>query len=547
MKKIEIIDGVTSGENFAKDINDNFNDLATGSTVGGITDVTYTELITLISTSGLTAGSQYRISDFNTRHYIVDGNGNRHFGEGNEVTGELEPLIVLATDVNIIDKEAKSSLYPQDIIYYDWNPDNWLHDMSFANADETYDTIILGFTGVITFRHDTLLDNYMGYDFRNVKFRRWETNTPTWNSGTTYVTDNFVNYNGFIYKSISTTGNTNNEPSSNSDYWVELLDLSLTTYWNNRSDQNMDIPSSIVYADFKTFAEGTGTATYDICCRSNHLEGFKDTADMWEATGSLLSNNVFFLQDENYYTVYSNSISAEFYGNTIGGIFYNNNIGIYFNYNTIGSEFNNNTIGIYFYYNIIGFQFYSNTIENDCDYNNIGNNFNSNSIGNDFRGNSIGNDFNNNTIGNEFYSNGIGNEFYSNTIGNDFNNNGIGNEFYSNGIGNYFFSNGIGNEFNNNTIANNFNNNSIGNDFFSNTIFNSIIYLLVTGNSFQYNTIKDGIDFIGINFTPDTHVYTNYSKKIFKRAGGAIRLSYYDENDVLNIVDPDFGGVVIPQ
>ena len=67
-----------------------------------------------------------------------------------------EPLIVSATDVNKIDIVAKSPSFPQDIIYYDTsdaNPANW----------------------AITYRHDTLKNLSTWYDWRTIKFTRWET------------------------------------------------------------------------------------------------------------------------------------------------------------------------------------------------------------------------------------------------------------------------------------------------------------------------------------------------------------------------------------
>lgn len=556
-----------------------------------IINVTYEELVNLINSNLLNPGLQYLITDFNTRHYIVDADGNRYFGEGNEVTGINEPLLVTASSINTIDKEAKSSLYPQDIIHYDWNPNNWLQDLSFADADDTSTIIISGFTGVITFRHDTLLDNYMSYDFRNVRFRRWETDTFNWDSGSTYVKHQFVNYNGWIYVS-SVMNNINNIPVAGSDYWVKLLDLYFTTYWNSFPSNVNGLQSSSVYADFLTFSEITGTtALYELCCRSNHFEGFKDNSNYWSVNGTLLTNNVFFLQDDGYYTVHSNvigpkscgnTIADNFYGNTIGSdffsnivgdYFYNNNIGNSFYSNIIGDDASENTIGNNFYPNIIGRNFYSNTIgenfyrniigesfnfnvignrfdtnviKNRINLNTIGNSFNQNNIGNDFYSNNIGNFFYSNTIGNIFYYNTIGNEFQENTTGTYFQNNIIGNLYRQNTIGNnsegnsianYFWHNTIGNSFIQNIIGNSFSFNNIGNNFGGNTIFNSIGYLTIpTGTTFQQNTIKDSINFTGIDFTLATYVYAAYNKEILKTPNGTIKLTYFDDSGVQQIV-----------
>ncbi len=135
-----------------------------------ITLVTYNELVSLINSNSLNPGLQYKITDYRTRHYIVDYEHNRYSGAGNEVTGVLEPLIVTATSENTIDKEAKSSLYPNDLIYYDckYQKIGYMNSI-FVDADVSASVIISGFTGVIYYRYDALLDNYFGYDFQECK------------------------------------------------------------------------------------------------------------------------------------------------------------------------------------------------------------------------------------------------------------------------------------------------------------------------------------------------------------------------------------------
>jgi hypothetical protein len=517
-------------------------------------NVTYSELMNLISSSALKKGTIYTITDFNTVHYIVDANGLQY---STIITGINEPLTVTATSTSTITTLAYSALYPQDVIYYDPYPANWSDDLSFFNFNTS--TIVPGFKGVIYFRHDTLLDNYVGYDFRNVKFRRWNTNCPVWDSSVSTSKGNFVEYSGFVYMAnannisqiqidtitltgtsgtahislaggltktatfnidlpttasdfvtansaaylaqgivitsnsadiiftanvsgtpftspaiTNTSGNLNGNvvntqvnitpetPSGTANFWIQLLDLSLTVYWNNNPTGTNNIPSGALFVDIKTFAEGSGSATYDLSVRSTHIEPFKDDNTDFDSTGSLLSNSVFFLQDNNYYTVYSNQIGAEFYYNTIGNSFY---------YNTIG----NNSLS--------------------------------------------------NTIVNRFHTNTIGSNFYYNTIGNNFSGNTIGNAFVFNTIGNNFNGNTVGNTFSGSTIGNGFNSNTIGNDFFNNTI----------GNGFNYNTTLDLI--ASVDFTSATYVYITYSKTIQTRADGSARLSYIDNTDTLIIVN----------
>ena len=116
-----------------------------------------------------------------------------------------------------------------------------------------------------------------------------------------------------------------------------------------------------------------------------------------------------------------------------------------------------------------------------------------------------------------------------NGIGNYFSNNSIGNGFSSNSIGNDFKSNSIGNDFGSNSIGNDFNSNSIGNGFNGNTI----------ADYFQLNNVKAPVSSIDFTSNPATYVYVKYNCDIFSRSDFALRLSYYDNLDVLNIDDID--------
>src|ERR1035437_2580010 len=129
-----------------------------------VTNVTHSELTGLTSTSGLTTGGLYLITDYQTVHTIPNTSDVN--------TGSTEPLLVTASSTTTLKPEAYSSLFPQDVIYYDFN-----------NRQD----ILPGCTmGYIYRRIDTLQNNDIPFDFRNVKFRRWQIDvTNVWNSGTT--------------------------------------------------------------------------------------------------------------------------------------------------------------------------------------------------------------------------------------------------------------------------------------------------------------------------------------------------------------------------
>ena len=471
--------------------------------------MTYAELVAAISAGTLNKGESITISDFATTHYFLDGDLALLEEAPNVATPE--PLTVLAINNNTIDCVAKSSLYPQDIIHYDWNPDNWINDRSFSDVDNSgfgNGTIIEGFKGVITYREDTIQKNKTYYDFRGVKFRRWALNPENWSSGTTYSRNDYVKNGNEIYRSIR--DNNTNHALVEQAWWVQVLDTSKTVYWSwSSSNMNGCQVNPTDYIDCPTWVSYIEAADNEIGLKHNYLDD--------PTVNTILPNIVFVEEGElmGTYAVASNKIQG-------GSYFGNSSIGAGFNSNSIGANFNSNSIGANFYSNSIGAYFFSNS---------IGASFNFNSIGAYFFSNSIGANFNSNSIGAYFFSNSIGASFFSNSIGANFNSNSIGAYFYSNSIGAYFNFNSIGASFNFNSIGAGFNSNSIGDNFYSNSI----------GAYFQQNTIADNFNnvagsSIGVDFVAATHVYAQYTCTLFTRVDGTPRLKYCNNSDVEVIV-----------
>ena len=124
-------------------------------------EVTYTELLNLISTNTLIAGRQYLITDFQTVTYIQFSD---NIGDEEIHTGAIEPMLVQAVSSSELATEIWSTVYPTDKIT--WKP---------IFNDRDYDAVLGQSTGVITSRYDTINKLYRDYDWRNIIFRRWET------------------------------------------------------------------------------------------------------------------------------------------------------------------------------------------------------------------------------------------------------------------------------------------------------------------------------------------------------------------------------------
>jgi len=538
----------------------------TGSTGSVVTNVTYNELSELINDSGLTTNSSYLITDYQTVHiipnteywnnlqigkeyiiyhlfksnnpddesddfsnvgYLSDGvpfvstNEYPNYWDNTYVydystdylfTSQIEPLLVTSSSVDTLKPEAYSTLYSQDVIYYNHKSDQ---------------IITPGCTkGYIYRRVDTLHDNDISFDFRNVKFRRWQIDvTNIWISSTTYNRNDVVLCgNSDIYICLSDNV-TNIDPIQDSDNFWKIFEWSNLSYISIYPDScyignNVEIMCSTGYTDYNMWSDWT-----------NYLSSYSNKIGSSNSQyGDLIrySNSVIFGGDFN-----CNTIGSGFDGNNIGSNFRNNIIGSEFNNNTIGMDFMNNTIGSGYYqnsigkgcqYNIIGSEFGNNTIGSSFSNNIIVSSFSSNNIGRNFDNNNVVSYFRNNTIGISCENNSIESGFYDNNIGSYFNYNSIGSYFYYNSIGSNFINNSIGSNFNSNSIGINFQNNSIGSLFYYNTI----------GSYFRMNNIFDSFSTSGgLDFSSSTHVYNQYNKELYIDSSGNKKLIY----DKMIIVD----------
>ena len=277
----------------------------TSGTSGSVKEITYEGLTDLIDANLLSVGNKYLITDYQTVHTIPNTTDTN--------TGDIEPLLVTAISVNELAPEAYSALFPDDVIYY----------------SPTNDQIMVpGCTkGYIYRRVDTKQNNDIPFDFRQVKFRRWQLLRPTWDDVTTYAKGIVVKstIDNTLWLSIR-NGNLNNAIVGNDSYWrqFEWDNLSYVSpyegQWNITEGSFQSILTcTALYQDYKMWAVATD---YDTAY-SNKLEA---------PNGDLISN--------------SNTVifGTNFYYNSIGANFNSNSIGAYFNYNSILENFQTNTI-----------------------------------------------------------------------------------------------------------------------------------------------------------------------------------------------------------
>lgn len=209
-----------------------------GTASGGDGDpifVTYSELKELADTYGLKIGQRYTITDYRTTHVIP---GTQDINEGN-----IEPLTVMAILNNRLDPVARSLIHIEDIVYY--------------NIKNNHSMVPGCTKGYIYRRIDTVRNNDIGMDWRNIKYRRWAVIVQNiWSPDYEYDLDTIVSYNNLIYVCVSTEGVwddiSNNFESTgiyNGEY-VSLNSSGLNVYINNKL---ITIPAGSQYKDMTMF------------------------------------------------------------------------------------------------------------------------------------------------------------------------------------------------------------------------------------------------------------------------------------------------------
>ena len=270
-------------------------------------EVTYNELLNLKNTSSLVKGQNYLLTDYETTYIQPVTNVSKN-------SGVIEPLIITATDVNKLHNQCKSTLYPQDIVFYEITGD-------IGNGYGTE-----GFTkGKIYRRIDTLRNNDIGTDWRHVKYDRDGVDKLLFEDYNNCYDNVIKTY--FLFNSIVGTnfyGNT------------------IGNYFENNTIGN--------FFYMNTIGDNFNSNTIGNYFNSNTIGDnfFINTIDSNFSSNTIGSN------------FSSNTIGDGFNNNTIGGGFYANTIEVGFGSNTIGDSFNYNTIGNIFNSNTIGDGFYSN-------------------------------------------------------------------------------------------------------------------------------------------------------------------------------------------
>lgn len=488
--------------------------------------ITYNDLVIKRNNGELQFGKYYMITDYvtvvnNTGQYISIGEGFA--------------IIVLATSESTLSEEAFAYDNSDEEGYFRVNNANlnaWKLWYCLDNDTNRFDWASGNGKGVI-YRMIDEHGNDCPYDFKNIKFRRFELATPeTPSTARQYIVQLCTNItNQFSSNVLSYIwGGTYNDSVNGKHYWDRTIYSVLTGYTNF-----FFTFSHIVSIDTGDIKDLSITGDY---CKNNVIKEYY--------TGNKLQLNdiVFFNTHNSSYCYnnsfntncriisfdsdcYSNSFGSDCYSNTFGGgcrsnIFVTSNYG-----NSFGNRFIDNSFGDNCYYNsfsdrctrnILADGCYSNSFgtacnsnrfDADCFYNSFTSSCHDNSFGVRCNANNFGdicynNSFDDNCYSNIFgtgcYSNSFGNgcsdnsfgdNCYNNTYGNGCYSNNLKNNCYSNGFGNGCYSNNVNSSCNFNTFSNGCHDNIVGNGCSSNSFGHSCYSNQLVGgcwhNSFGTN------------------------------------------------------------
>lgn len=302
---------------------------------------------------------------------------------------------------------------------------------------------------------------------------------------------------------------------------------------------------------------------------NNNGSDFKDNTIDNEFKGNLILNEF----QGNYVKSYvgGNEFLDSVYANNIGSYTYDNQFLGIIAANTWQDNFYINVIGDVFVGNTLGSSFGDNTIANNFQNNQIGYGFNGNTIGDGFgfglsepQGNKIGNNFSDNNINEYFYNNSIADNFHNNTIGNYFQWNIVNTNIntidftpnYGNITGFTYTATGTGATDNiyygvficGTTISDYGVSASFDVEVSGGTVTGvsgaseGKLYvtgdtLTITANQIGGTIPDDNIVITVTGVSPNPSVYGTYTCQLFEKQGGAKRLSFYDENDILTITN----------
>jgi hypothetical protein len=341
------------------------------------TPITYSSLYTLYTNSGLTVGSWYEITDFETVYdqpnYFFNGSPKTIINtSGSSSDYGYQPIIVFATSESTLSPDAYQPSYPKDKIKY---------DITFNQTE-----INSGSTKGRIFERIDEYNNRTCFDHRTVKYIRYQDyDTPTLKTGTIDSFDSAtgvlsgsstlfnseINVNDIIkidtlsglgyYLSVKVTGITsdtelqvltdpNVSPFNFTGQTYTFSTVSANTFYNYYREFYLGQEIDGDYDFYTTFQFDFDIINFGYVTSINNYFGDLTL----QPSTFLLPNNVIGGNSYNNKanTFFNNTFFEDFLGNNIVGTFYSNICSSSFQNNQFYSEFRGNIVGSSFRNNI---------------------------------------------------------------------------------------------------------------------------------------------------------------------------------------------------
>ncbi len=493
------------------------------SVISKMVSITYDEIKVLRDQSKLKPGQFYRITDYVTTTTQ----------ENTQSAGHVFDVIVLATDVDTLNENAKAIKHEGDTYFANSDLDAWeiKYDLDnditkYAWADETNGK------GVIFYMKDEW-NNECPYDFKNIQFKRW---------AITNITSNTLSID--ILQALNNTFNFNNNGSkhfANKDVYGNWLpnhiDLTVTVdesnfgwyyTFNGMSSEDGTTISNIYDLSTNHFKlsdecinwleeDFTGDNNQDNCYDNKiSLATQEFFADSTYYKGRHVLNNIVFNNGLSYCyyndgsweydtsSCYGNILSSDCIDNTFGSGCGSNTFGSGCELNTFGNGCSNNTFGNNCSYNIVGNSCYENTFGNRCWRNTFGNDCSKNTFGKGCTDNILIKKCDHNTLKENCSNNTFGNGCSYNIVGKYCYENTFGNNCSNNTFGNYCSHNTFGNGCSYNIVGKYCYKNTFGNNCDANTFGNMIENIRFEKDYMYYNIVENGNKYITVTSTQST-------------------------------------------
>ena len=339
---------------------------ADNSFIPRLTETSYQDLVDLCSSSKLTPGAQYRITN-----YVATT-----IQENTSSASNQFDIIVVADSTNILNEVARAALHDGDKYFADSRLESWQVWYSISNDTQRFGWADVQNGRGVVYRLIDENKNDLPYDFKSIQFQRWPINKV-----------DVGDYGGSTFDDMKLYFITNTTENNDMfySYSYEYIDAGRMRFSSH------EWAGTVVTSKFNyTFSavDDSDASVSNVCAWSNTIK--PNTVN-----GTAMLNNIVFLgcgteEDDNvcrnYFGESSHTCTFGFgaVDNYFSGSCSNNLVAPYFAENYIGKEFRENAISAVVHMNRFNGNFDNNALGEWCYFNTFDNSVGTSWFGGDF-------------------------------------------------------------------------------------------------------------------------------------------------------------------